>query len=98
MKIINEKKVSIPISLLVDSPFDPEDYGRGDGGFTPAEAKAFRSSIKSVYIGATGDDELDKVVPIPSGFSFARIANVESDVFLLFSKNKNLLKQVDNEY
>ncbi len=89
MKIINEKKVGIPVSLLVD----PEDYG--DGGFTPAEAKAFRSSIKSVYI---GDEELDKVVPIPSGFKFARIANVESDVFLLFSKDKNLLNQVDNEY
>ena len=92
MKIINEKKVGILVSLLVD----PEDYG--DAGFTPAEAKAFRSSIKSVYIGATGDDELDKVVPIPSGFKFARIANVESDVFLLFSKDKNLLNQVDNEY
>ena len=65
--------------------------------FTPAEAKTFRSSIKSVFI-SEGHEEPDKIVTIPPGFKFVRIANIESDMFLLFSKDKNLLKQVENEY
>lgn len=97
MKILNEKQIYIPISLIIDSSFDPEDYDWEAMEFTPAEAKAFRSSIKPVYLGST-DRELNEVVRIPSGFNFARIANVESDMFLLFSKDKNLLKRIENEY